>query len=301
MSQMCNNFTQHGNCRFGDTCSYRHGPNDPRDLNAIAKTKPCPNFQRGACRFGASCMYAHAGVSGTGAAGAPPGAVRGKGGKGKGRGRGKGGKGGRGGGRGRPGPIVTVVPHHLSDDGLKVFIENRARAKLEHQKIDIFKDLLARGNKGSSWRGFDDRLDEFVSFGSTGLRNMIMAITGKSQDKKDTLWIFSYEPNIGKQETLVKELRASKQQKGPGGTFEMVNGRLKGTTDINRITIKKTKDDIIEEEAEAKRVADDAHAAATSMESLDAQVAAMALAGGGDDDEDDEGDEGDFGDMDDFM
>jgi hypothetical protein len=51
--------------------------------------------------------------------------------------------------------VITVVPHNLAADGLKVYLENRVHAKMAHQKVDIYRDLVARGMKGSSWRGDD--------------------------------------------------------------------------------------------------------------------------------------------------
>jgi hypothetical protein len=75
--------------------------------------------------------------------------------------------------------------------------------------------------------GFDERLPEVVAFGGTGLRTMIMAVTGESQDKPNTLFVFFFEPSFDKQETEVKELRALKQQKGAGGMFGNIQVRTR--------------------------------------------------------------------------
>jgi hypothetical protein len=83
-----------------------------------------------------------------------------------------------------------------------------------------------------------------VAFGSTGLRTMILAVTGESQDKPNTLFVFFFEPSFEKQETEIKELRALKQQKGAGGMFGNIQARLKGTTDLEKIVIKKSKDEV---------------------------------------------------------
>jgi hypothetical protein len=54
---------------------------------------------------------------------------------------------------------------------------------------------------------------------------MIMAVTGVSQDKPNTLYVFFFEPSFDKQETEVKELRALKQQKGAGGMFGAIQAQ----------------------------------------------------------------------------
>lgn len=148
MNRMCNNFMA-GGCRFGDSCMYRHGANDTRDLRALAKNRLCMNFQRGQCNYGDNCMYSHAGTTGVAGRGGGVGGNQ------------RGGRGGSNAREGRAGGIlgdaskgpITVVPHNLASEGLRVFIENRVRARMEHQKIEIFKDLLERGTKGGSWRG----------------------------------------------------------------------------------------------------------------------------------------------------
>lgn len=119
---------------------------------------------------------------------------------------------------------------------------------------------------------------------------MIMAITGKSQDKADTLYVFFFEPNIGKQETEIKNLRASKHKKGAGGLFEEVFKKLKGTTDVTRIVIKKSKEEIKEDEEKKAEDAKKAQEAATTFEALDKQIAELALHGKGDNDNDEDRD-----------
>jgi hypothetical protein len=154
---------------------------------------------------------------------------------------------------------------------------------MEHQKLDIFKELLDRGARGTSWRGFDEKLDEVVCFGGPGLRHMIMAIIAKSQDKPDTLYVFYFEPSPSKQETEVKDLKSAKQQKGAGGFFKHIFDAMKGSTALNKIVIKVTREEAEENEERARVRAADAHAKATSVEALDAQCASLKLNEGDDD------------------
>lgn len=182
-----------------------------------------------------------------------------------------------GGGGGKGGEARKIISHTLPEGELKVFVENRVRAKLEHQKVKILEEILERGNKATAWRGFDEKLPEIVAFGGTGLRNMVMAITGAVSEKPDHLYVFYFEPNIGKQETEVKQLKSTKHQKGAGGLYEFVQKNLKGTVDIKKIVIKKTKEQLAEIEQKEAEEAAVKHAEETSIENLDAQVAAIAL------------------------
>ena len=60
--RMCDNFTESGECDYGDDCRFQHGPDDTRDLDGLRKTLrgPCFTFRdTGDCKYGAECRFLH--------------------------------------------------------------------------------------------------------------------------------------------------------------------------------------------------------------------------------------------------
>lgn len=312
MSRLCTNFVQAGYCRFGDRCIFKHGNNDTRDLNALSKTKPCRNFQMGNCRFGASCKFSHDNSGG----GHSGGQNRGHGGQSGGR-RGHGGRGsyqrgGHRGGRGASQKVVNGVAfkHTLASEGLKVYIENRVSVRMQTRKMKVFKDLLARGSNGSAWRGLHAHLPEIVAFGGSHMHKMVLAISGVSQNKPNTLYVFFFETNTGKQEHEFNRLKADKHRLGAGNFFSQIFTACKGTTDMSKIVLKKTAQELKEDQEEKERKEKEAYDALNTMEALDKQVAEIAakaaakkaaIARGEVDSSDDDSDFVDDGMMDAFM
>jgi len=59
--ELCRNFRNTGECRFGDNCTYSHVPGEPIGHPAKrAVAGECYEFkEKGACKFGAECRFKH--------------------------------------------------------------------------------------------------------------------------------------------------------------------------------------------------------------------------------------------------
>jgi hypothetical protein len=60
--KMCDDFKATGACEYADTCRYKHGPDDTRDLIAIHRSRrgPCYSFaEAGECQYGDECRFQH--------------------------------------------------------------------------------------------------------------------------------------------------------------------------------------------------------------------------------------------------
>jgi len=59
--ELCRNFRNTGECRFGDNCTYSHVPGGPIGHPAKrAVAGECYEFkEKGACKFGAECRFKH--------------------------------------------------------------------------------------------------------------------------------------------------------------------------------------------------------------------------------------------------
>ena len=61
-TELCNNWTEQGACRYGDKCRFAHGEEElrPRRRPKLYKTKPCHAYvRRGTCAYGRRCHYIH--------------------------------------------------------------------------------------------------------------------------------------------------------------------------------------------------------------------------------------------------
>ena len=61
-TEMCRNFAQTGQCRYGDKSQFAHGPQDlrARRLPSQYKTRICRTFsQAGTCPYGSKCRFIH--------------------------------------------------------------------------------------------------------------------------------------------------------------------------------------------------------------------------------------------------
>lgn len=172
----------------------------------------------------------------------------------------------------------TVCQHSLAAEGLTVYLENRVYPKLSQRKREVFKQLLEIGTRGSSWRCVDARVPEIVAFGGMYLHKLLLGIIGTSQQRPNTIYIFYFETNIGRQDIELNRLKTLKANLGPGQFFSTLHGGMKGMMDISRIVLKKTADEKKEEKEAEEAKAKAAYDATHSVEALDAQVAALALA-----------------------
>ena len=61
-TELCNNYTLYGSCKFEKTCCFAHGPHELRskELSASFKSKFCRKFNSHAfCNYGSRCQYIH--------------------------------------------------------------------------------------------------------------------------------------------------------------------------------------------------------------------------------------------------
>lgn len=59
-TELCRNWTEMGNCRYGRTCQFAHGRSEmrPGSRNCQSKSKICVAWLNGTCTFGSKCCYA---------------------------------------------------------------------------------------------------------------------------------------------------------------------------------------------------------------------------------------------------
>jgi hypothetical protein len=68
-SVICRQFAKHGNCKFGDSCKYKHEKrenhsskpksNGNSSPSGSKKPRPCRYFANGSCRAGSDCSFSH--------------------------------------------------------------------------------------------------------------------------------------------------------------------------------------------------------------------------------------------------
>jgi len=59
-TEMCRNWNEVGDCRYGRSCQFAHGQRELRDVarHGQWKTKTCMAWLHGGCTYGSRCCYA---------------------------------------------------------------------------------------------------------------------------------------------------------------------------------------------------------------------------------------------------
>jgi len=62
-TEMCKNWEMYAQCKYGNNCSFAHGPKEIRlrtDIRPIYKSKLCKQFtETGQCLYGKRCLFIH--------------------------------------------------------------------------------------------------------------------------------------------------------------------------------------------------------------------------------------------------
>ncbi|KAI5776178.1 hypothetical protein EDC01DRAFT_625673, partial [Geopyxis carbonaria] len=64
-TEMCKNWSEIGECRYGRSCQFAHGKKELRYVQRHGqwKTKTCLAWANGGCTYGSRCCYARESIS----------------------------------------------------------------------------------------------------------------------------------------------------------------------------------------------------------------------------------------------